>query len=40
MRIRAIGPEQAHVRTAVQRASFGRSTFTDEHWRVMTAGTP
>jgi hypothetical protein len=40
VRIEVVGPEQAHVRTAVQRASFDRSTFTDERWRVMAAGLP
>ncbi|MER6978782.1 GNAT family N-acetyltransferase [Streptomyces carpinensis] len=40
VRIEVIGPEQAHVRTAVQRASFDRSTFTDEHWYAMAAGLP
>ena len=40
MRIEVIGPEQAHVRTAVQRASFNGSTFTDERWRAMAAGLP
>ncbi|MFF8279663.1 GNAT family N-acetyltransferase [Streptomyces lateritius] len=40
VRIKVIGPEQAHVRTGVQRASFDRSTFTDEHWHAMAAGTP
>jgi GNAT superfamily N-acetyltransferase len=39
-RIEVIGPEQAHVRTAVQRASFDRSTFTDERWHAMAAGLP
>jgi ribosomal protein S18 acetylase RimI-like enzyme len=39
-RIEVIGPEQAHVRTAVQRASFERSTFTDERWHAMAAGLP
>jgi GNAT superfamily N-acetyltransferase len=38
--IEVIGPEQAHVRTAVQRASFDRSTFTDERWHAMAAGVP
>lgn len=38
VRIEVIGPEQAHVRTAVQRASFGSSTFTDERWHAMAAG--
>ena len=32
--------ERAHVRTAVQRASFDRSTFTDERWHAMAAGLP
>ncbi len=40
VRIEAIGPEQAHVRTALQRASFDRSTFTDERWHAMAAGPP
>ena len=40
VRIEVIGPEQAHVRTAVQRASFDTSTFTDERWHVMAAGSP
>jgi ribosomal protein S18 acetylase RimI-like enzyme len=40
VRIEVIGPEQAHVRTAVQRASFERSTFTDERWHAMAAGVP
>ena len=40
VRIEVIGPERAHVRTAVQRASFDRSTFTDERWHAMAAGLP
>ncbi len=40
VRIEAIGPEQAHVRAAVQRASFDGSTFTDERWHAMAAGSP
>ncbi|MER5424202.1 GNAT family N-acetyltransferase [Streptosporangium roseum] len=40
VRIEVIGPEQAHVRAAVQRASFDGSTFTDEHWHAMAAGLP
>jgi hypothetical protein len=40
VRIEVIGPEQAHVRAAVQRAAFDRSTFTDERWRAMAAGSP
>ncbi len=38
VRIEVIGPEQAHVRTAVQRASFDGSTFTNERWHAMAAG--
>ncbi len=38
LRIEVIGPEQAHVRAAVQRASFDSSTFTDERWHAMAAG--
>jgi hypothetical protein len=40
MRIEVIGPEQTHVRTTVQRASFDRSTFTEELWHAMAAGLP
>ncbi|MER5323027.1 GNAT family N-acetyltransferase [Streptosporangium roseum] len=40
VRIEVIGPEQAHVRAAVQRASFDGSTFTDERWHAMAAGSP
>jgi ribosomal protein S18 acetylase RimI-like enzyme len=40
VRIEVIGPERAHVRTAVQRASFDASTFTDERWHAMAAGLP
>ena len=40
VRIEVIGPERAHVRTAVHRAAFERSTFTDERWRSMAAGLP
>lgn len=38
VRVEAIGAEQAPVRTAVQRASFDSSTFTDERWHAMAAG--
>jgi GNAT superfamily N-acetyltransferase len=38
VRIEVIGPEQAHVRAAVQRASFNSSTFTDERWHAMAGG--
>ncbi|WP_431914750.1 GNAT family N-acetyltransferase [Nonomuraea jabiensis] len=40
VRIEATGPEQAHVRAAVQRESFDGSTFTDERWHAMAAGLP
>jgi ribosomal protein S18 acetylase RimI-like enzyme len=40
VRIELIGPGQAHVRTAVQRASFDNSTFTDQRWHAMAAGQP
>ncbi|MEV4331889.1 GNAT family N-acetyltransferase [Streptomyces sp. NPDC049597] len=40
VRIEVIGPDQAHVRTAVQRASFDKSTFTRENWQAMAAGLP
>jgi ribosomal protein S18 acetylase RimI-like enzyme len=40
MRIDVIGPDQAHVRAALQRASFEKSTFTDERWHAMAAGLP
>jgi GNAT superfamily N-acetyltransferase len=38
--VEAVGPENASERTAVQRASFDGSTFTDERWQAMAAGTP
>ncbi|WUD77998.1 GNAT family N-acetyltransferase [Streptomyces sp. NBC_00510] len=40
VRIEVVRPEQAHVRAAVQRASFDRSTFTEERWHAMAAGLP
>jgi len=40
VRIEVVTPEQAPVRTAVQRASFDGSTFTDERWHAMAAGAP
>ncbi len=40
VRIEVIGPEQVSARTGVQRASFDGSTFTDERWHAMTAGSP
>jgi predicted N-acetyltransferase YhbS len=40
VRIEVVGPERAQVRAAVQRASFGNSSFTDERWHAMAAGLP
>ena len=40
LRIEVIGPELAHVPTAVHRASFARSSFTEERWRAMSSGLP
>ena len=40
VRVEVIGPERAHLRTAVQRASFDNSTFTDERWQAMAGGLP
>ncbi len=40
MRIEVIGPEQAHVQTGIVRASFDKSTFTDERWHAMATGLP
>jgi len=40
LRIEVIGPERAHVRTAVQRVALGGSTFTDERWQAMAVGVP
>jgi GNAT superfamily N-acetyltransferase len=38
VRIEVIGPELAHVRAAVHRASFGSPKFTEHRWHVMAAG--
>lgn len=40
LRVDVIGPEQADVRIAVQRAAFERSTFTRQRWETMAAGLP
>lgn len=40
VRIEVIGPERAHVRSAVHRASFGSEKFTNERWHAMAAGVP
>jgi GNAT superfamily N-acetyltransferase len=38
--IETVAPETAGERTAVQRASFDGSTFTDDRWHAMAAGAP
>jgi GNAT superfamily N-acetyltransferase len=38
--IETVGPDSAAERTAIQRASFDGSTFTDDRWHAMAAGTP
>jgi GNAT superfamily N-acetyltransferase len=38
VRVEVVGPERTHERTAVQRAAFDSSTFTDERWHTMAAG--
>jgi ribosomal protein S18 acetylase RimI-like enzyme len=38
--IEVVGADRAHVRTAVQRASFDGSTFTEERWHAMAGGAP
>ncbi|TDO50028.1 acetyltransferase (GNAT) family protein [Kribbella sp. VKM Ac-2527] len=38
VRVEVVTAEQASTRTAVQRASFDGSTFTDERWHAMAAG--
>jgi ribosomal protein S18 acetylase RimI-like enzyme len=40
VRIEVIGPEQADVRSAVQRAAFDRSPLTDDRWHAMATGAP
>ena len=40
VRIEVAGPERAAVRSAVQRAAFDGSTFTEERWYAMAAGAP
>ncbi|WP_101790826.1 GNAT family N-acetyltransferase [Nonomuraea indica] len=40
VRVEVIRPDQAHEWVAVLRASFDGSTFTDERWHAMAAGTP
>jgi ribosomal protein S18 acetylase RimI-like enzyme len=40
VRIEIVGPDRAGVRAAVQRAAFERSTFTDDRWHAMAAGSP
>jgi hypothetical protein len=38
IRIEVIGPDRAHVRVALQRAAFEKSTMTVEAWHAMAAG--
>jgi GNAT superfamily N-acetyltransferase len=38
VRFEVIGPERAGVRSAVQRAAFERSTFTEDRWHAMASG--
>lgn len=40
LRVETVSPDQAHIRTAVQRAAFENSTFTEEKWHAMAAGLP
>ncbi len=40
LRVETVSPDQVHVRTAVQRAAFDNSTFTEEKWHAMAAGLP
>ncbi|MGY1577358.1 GNAT family N-acetyltransferase [Streptomyces sp. MN13] len=40
VRIEVVGPEEAHVYTAVHRAAFDGSRFTDERWHAMATGLP
>jgi GNAT superfamily N-acetyltransferase len=38
IRFQVVGPEQADVRADIQRASFAKSSFTGERWRLMASG--
>lgn len=38
VRVEVVGPDRVSERTAVQRASFDGSTFTDQRWHAMAAG--
>jgi ribosomal protein S18 acetylase RimI-like enzyme len=38
IRFEVVGPELADVRAEIQRASFVKSTFTGERWRVLASG--
>jgi GNAT superfamily N-acetyltransferase len=40
MRVEVVGPQEAEIRAAVQRAAFEGSTFTAAHWQAMAAGSP
>jgi len=38
LRVEVVGPDLVHARTAVQRAAFTTSIFTDDRWNEMAAG--
>lgn len=40
LRIEITSPDLADVRSAIQRASFDKSTFSEENWHAMAAGLP
>ncbi|MFF0160465.1 GNAT family N-acetyltransferase [Streptomyces sp. NPDC005263] len=40
VRIEVVGPERAHTFTAVHRAAFEQSSFTDVRWHAMATGLP
>ncbi|WP_125777314.1 GNAT family N-acetyltransferase [Antribacter gilvus] len=40
VRVESVGPERAHEWAAVLRASFDGSTFTEDRWHAMAAGSP
>lgn len=40
LRVETVGPDKANIRTALQRAAFENSTFTEENWHSMAAGLP
>ncbi|MDX3656826.1 GNAT family N-acetyltransferase [Streptomyces sp. ID05-26A] len=40
VRVEVIGPDRADVHASVIRASFEKSTFTEERWHAMASGSP